>query len=56
MVEMLIVKSKVRDVVKDCNVAGEFAEKLNEEVINLIKKAEERAKANGRKTIQGRDL
>ena len=53
---MIIVKSKIKDVVKDCNVAGDFAESLNEKVIALVKAAEVRAGANGRKTVQARDL
>lgn len=53
---MLIVKSKVKDVVEDVNVGGDFAEALNREVIALVKKAVERCKANGRKTLRPQDL
>ena len=53
---MLVVKSKIKEYVKECNVSGDFAETLNKEVQNLISKAEERCKANGRKTVQARDL
>ena len=53
---MLVVKSKIKEYVKDCNVAGDFAEALVKEVEVLISKAEERCKANGRKTVQSRDL
>ncbi len=56
MAEMLIVKSKIKELVKDCNVAGDFADGLNEVVIELVKKAEKRAVDNGRKTLQVRDL
>ncbi len=56
MVEMLIVKSKIKSITKECNVASDFAEKLNLEVISLIKKAEGRAIANKRKTLQAKDL
>ena len=55
-IKMLVVKSKVKEYVKDCNVAGDFADALNEEMKALISKAEERCKANGRKTVQSRDL
>ncbi|MBT6995393.1 DUF1931 domain-containing protein [Candidatus Woesearchaeota archaeon] len=54
--KMLVVKSKIKEYVKDCNVSGDFAEALNREVETLISKAEERCKANGRKTCQARDL
>ena len=55
-VECLVVKSKVKEYVKDLNVAGDFADALSKEVEGLIKKASARAKANGRKTVQARDL
>ena len=53
---MIIVKSKIKEVVKNCNVAGDFSEKLNELAVNLIRDAEKRAQANGRKTVQGKDV
>lgn len=56
MAETVIVKSKVKEAVQDSNVGGDFVEALNETVLQLIAKAEERAKGNGRKTIQARDL
>lgn len=56
MAEMLVVRSKVKDFVKDMNVAGDFADALSKEVEGLIKKAAARAKANGRRTVQARDL
>ncbi|MBM3247770.1 DUF1931 domain-containing protein [Candidatus Pacearchaeota archaeon] len=52
----LIVKAQIKEHAKDLNVAGDFAEALDKEVATLIAKAVERAKANGRKTIQSRDL
>lgn len=54
----LIIKSKIRDAVKEevPNVAAEVEEALNERVIELLKKACERAKANGRRTLHARDL
>ncbi|OYT43744.1 MAG: DUF1931 domain-containing protein [Candidatus Aenigmarchaeota archaeon ex4484_56] len=58
MAEMLVVQSKVKDVVKeeDMNMSGDFAEALSTKVEKLIKDAIERAKANGRKTLRGYDL
>lgn len=53
---MLVVKSKIKEYAQDLNVSSDFAEALDKELEALIKKAVERAKANGRKTIQARDL
>lgn len=56
MAEMLIVKSKIKEVNPELNVAGDLAEALNEVVIENLKKAGARAQANGRKTIGAKDL
>ena len=56
MAELLVVRSKIKDFVKDMNVSGDFADGLSREVEALIKKAAARAKANGRRTVQARDL
>ncbi len=53
---MIIVKTKIKELVGDFNVAGDFPETLNREVEEMIKKACERAKANARKTVMGKDL
>ncbi|MFH1403368.1 MAG: DUF1931 domain-containing protein [Candidatus Altiarchaeota archaeon] len=52
----LIVKSKVKEYVKTCNVGSEFYDALDKKVQALIAAAEERCIANGRKTLQARDL
>lgn len=52
----LIVKSKIKEVVSDMNVGGDVADALNKKVNDLVKEAAERAKANGRRTLQARDL
>lgn len=56
MAELLVVKAKIKDFVGDMNVAGDFAEALSEKVEALIKEAAKRADANGRKTVQPKDL
>ena len=56
MAELLVVKSKLKDAVGNMNVAGDLAEALSAEVNALLKKAAERAKANGRKTVSPKDL
>ncbi|MBT3394933.1 DUF1931 domain-containing protein [archaeon] len=53
---MLVVKSKVKEFTGDLNVAGDFAEALDKELETIITRACERCKANGRKTVQSRDL
>ena len=52
----LIVKAKIKEHAGGLNVAGDLADALDKEVATMITKAVERAKANGRKTVQGRDL
>ena len=51
----LIVKSKIRKFV-DLNVGEEVARALERQIEEILKKAEERAKANQRRTIYARDL
>lgn len=52
----LVVKSAVKDALDDKNVASDFYEALDEEVEELLEDAAQRADANGRKTVQPRDL
>lgn len=52
----IIIKSKIKDAVPDLNVAAEVADALDKKVFQLLKEASERAKANGRRTLQARDL
>jgi histone H3/H4 len=58
MADALVVGSKVKAVVKgaDVNMAGDFIEGLSKEVEVLVKKAVDRCKANGRKTVRACDL
>ena len=53
---MIVVKSKIKEVAGDCNVAGDFAEALNAAAVEMVKDAGKRAAANGRKTIGARDV
>lgn len=52
----LVVKAKVKEAAKGMNVASDFADALDAEVQNIVKRACKRADANGRKTVQSRDL
>ena len=53
---MVISKSKVKELVKNCNVAGDFAESLNKVVLAEIKNAVRRTNDNGRKTVSQKDV
>jgi histone H3/H4 len=52
----LVVKSAVRELVKDMRISDSFFDALNKAVEELVKKAIERAKANGRATLRGEDV
>jgi len=52
----LIVKSKIKSAVDGLSVAGDVPARLNEVVLEILAKAAERTKANGRRTLQARDL
>ena len=56
MADLVVVRSKLKEHVEGMNVAGDLAESLNVEVVKLLKRAAERAKANKRSTVQSRDL
>ncbi len=61
MSELLVVRSKLKDYAKNkkgetMNVSGDFANVLSQLVEWHIKKACERAEANGRRTVQSKDL
>ncbi|MEW6063160.1 MAG: DUF1931 domain-containing protein [Nanoarchaeota archaeon] len=56
MADLLVVRSKIKDVAKGMNVSGDFADALSKKVEELIKDAAKRADANGRKTVQSKDL
>ena len=52
----LIIKSKIKSAVPELSVAGDVPEALNKKVLKLLEEASERAKANGRRTLQTKDL
>jgi histone H3/H4 len=52
----LIIKSRIKEAVSGLNVASEVADALDKKVANILKEAAERARANGRRTLQARDL
>jgi histone H3/H4 len=53
----VVVKSAVRELVKGkFNVGEDFLSALDADVSALVKRAAERAKDNGRKTLKARDI
>lgn len=56
--EMLLVGSKTKDAIKGTglNVSSDALDKLNEVVHQLVKEAQARCEANGRKTVRGSDF
>ena len=52
----LIIKSKIKSAVPELSVAGEVPDALNKKVLKMLEDATARAKANGRRTLQARDL
>ena len=56
--EALVIKSKIRELAKKkkMNLGGDAVEALSKHVAHMIDKAAERAKANRRSTIKGRDI
>jgi histone H3/H4 len=52
----LIIKSKIKSAVPDMSVAAEVGPALNDKVLKILEEATQRAKANGRRTLQARDL
>jgi len=59
-IEPLYVKSKIRDYLKskNCNTSSGVidGEKLNARIIEILDRAVDRAKKNGRKTVKPRDI
>ena len=53
---VIIVRSRIKEIVGDLNVSGDFGDELEKKAIQLIKDACARAKANQRRTVMGKDL
>lgn len=58
--DVLFVKSKIREYIKskDCNTSSGILDggALNDLIISILDKAIARAKGNGRKTVQEKDI
>ncbi|MBS3117081.1 DUF1931 domain-containing protein [Candidatus Woesearchaeota archaeon] len=59
MNNMITVRTQVKDIMKEAameNMSGDFIDKLDEKVKQLILDAIRRAKENGRRTVMGKDI
>lgn len=57
----LVVRTQVKDILKESglgldNLSGDFMDKLDEKVKQLVLDSAKRAKENGRRTIMGKDV
>lgn len=52
----LIVKSKIKSAVPEMSVSSDVPEALNKKVLEILDVAAKRAKLNGRRTLQAKDL
>jgi histone H3/H4 len=52
----LVVKSAIKGLLKNVRISSDFWAALSDRVAWKVKRAVERAKANGRKTVRGYDL
>ena len=58
---MLTVRTQIKEILKESglgldNISGDFMDRLDEKVKQLIIDAAKRAKENNRRTIMGRDV
>ncbi len=58
---MITVRTQIKDILKESgleveNISGDFIDKLDEKVKQLILDAAKRAKENGRRTVMGKDV
>ncbi|MFH1649298.1 MAG: DUF1931 domain-containing protein [Candidatus Woesearchaeota archaeon] len=56
MADSVVVKSKIKELVGNYNVASDFADALDMKVKVLVKEAVQRAEGNSRKTVMAKDL
>ena len=52
----LVNRTRLKELVGEINIAGDFEEAIEKEVERIVKRACERASANNRKTIMAKDL
>jgi len=57
----LVVRTQIKDILKESglgveNLSGDFMDRLDQKVKQLVIDAATRAKENGRRTIMGKDV
>lgn len=52
----LVIKSKIKSAVPELSVASDVPEALNKKVLEILDAGAKRAKLNGRRTLQAKDL
>ncbi len=52
----LIIKSNLKQVVKELRISANLAQELDKKIEEILKRAVERAKANKRTTVMPQDL
>jgi histone H3/H4 len=52
----LIIKSKIKSAVPELSVSSDVPDALNKKVLEILDAAAKRAKLNGRRTLQAKDL
>ena len=56
---MITVRLQVKEIVKEAgidNMSGDFMDRLDDRVKQLVLDASKRAKENGRRTVMGKDV
>lgn len=56
MSDHIVIKAKIKEVVGNYQVSGDYVEALDKVVKESIKKSIERAEANHRRTVMAKDL
>ena len=56
---MITARTQVKEIVKEAgidNISGDFLDRLDEKVKQIVSDAVKRAKENGRRTVMGKDV
>ena len=56
---MITARTQVKEIVKEAgidNISGDFLDRLDEKVKQIVSDAVKRAKENGRRTVMGKDI
>ncbi len=55
----IVARTQVKEIVKEAginNLSGDFLDRLDDKVTQLVQNAVKRAKENDRRTVMGRDI